>query len=93
MLQTIATAKNAWLATADLDLNHNPEAADLLALRPDLIDADNPREVSTKCASALMAINASWGKAMLKRVKRQLKQTQAVAALNKEVEEAGDLPR
>lgn len=93
MLQTIATAKNAWLATADLDLNRNPAAADLLALRPELIDADNPREVSTECASALMAINASWGKAMLKRAERQLEQTQAVVALNKEVREAGDLPR
>jgi hypothetical protein len=93
MLQTIATAKNAWLATADLDQNRNPAAAALLALRPDLIDADNPREVSTKCASALMAIDASWGKAMLKRAERQVDQAQAVAALNKKVREAGGLPR
>jgi hypothetical protein len=93
MLQTITTAKNAWLATADLDQNSNPAAADLLALRPDLMDADNPRDVSAKCASALMAINASWGKAMVKRVGRQLEQTRAVTALNEEVREAGDLPR
>lgn len=93
MLQTIATAKNAWLATADLDLNHNPAAGDLLALRPDLIDAKSPRDVSVMCSSALIAINASWGEAMLKRVERQFDQAQAVATLNKEVRNAGDLPR
>jgi hypothetical protein len=92
MLQTIETAKNAWQATADLDQNRNPAAADLLALRPDLMDADKPREVSRKCSSALMAINASWTMAMIKGAGRQMEQPVAVMTFAKEVREAGELP-
>ncbi len=92
MLQTIETAKNAWQATGDLDQNRNPAAADLLALRPDLMDADKPLDVSRKCSSALMAINARWTMAMIMGAGRQMEQPVAVMTFAKEVREAGELP-
>jgi hypothetical protein len=93
LLEMICTAKNAWLATADLELNRNPQAAALVAFRPDLMDADNPRDVSRKCDLAVMAINASWGTAMVKHAALKLEQPLAVIELTNEVQKAGGLPR
>jgi hypothetical protein len=66
MLQTIETAKNAWLVTADLSPSASPPAADLLTDLPSPMDWRNPRDVSDKCASALETINTGLSQALLK---------------------------
>jgi hypothetical protein len=89
MVQMMRIAKSAWLATADCDSSRNPQARAVLDFRPDLMDADNPRDVRKECALAGMAIDASWVRATAKHAPPQMEQPLAVIKLEKEVREAG----